>query len=250
MKTVERALDILEVVQDHQDGIGLADLSKITRLNIYTLRRLCSTLVERGYLYHKGKGHDYFLGLKLLIFNNVVNGVVSLREQAYPFLQRLCDEIDETIVMTAIDGIKPFHITYTNPKHILQAAMDQGGDFALHCTASGKIHLAFMKDEQIENIVNIPGLVAYTDNTITDKDQFRREIEIIRHDGVAFDDEEYRIGLRSAAAPIKSVNGDVIAAVGFIGFSVRVSSLKMRQFAGIVKRYALEISRSLGYKDE
>ncbi len=75
----------------------------------------------------------------------------------------------------------------------------------------------------------------------------KKEIKIIRRNGVSFDDEEYEIGLRSAAAPIRSDTGTVLAGIAFLGISLRISNLKMKQLAPVVKKTSLEISRLLGY---
>ena len=171
-----------------------------------------------------------------------------IKEQARPFLSKLCDDIEESVLLTMIDGIKPFRIDQVVPQHVVQVAAPQGGNYPLHCTANGKIHLAYMDDKIIDSIISIQGLEAYTEDTITDTKRLKEEIQIIRRDDIAFDDEEYIPGVKSAAAPIKCENGSVIAVVSFVGLSIRVSSLKMRQLGTAVKNCAENISRSIGYK--
>ena len=245
MRTVERALDILEVVQSHKEGIGLTDLALKTRLNINTVRRFCSTLVKRKYLYQKTKRDKYFLGFKLLTLNKDSNFAFSLKEQARPYLEKLCNEIEETVLVTMIDGIKPFEIDYVTPQNVVQAGIVQGSEYPLHCTATGKISLAFMNDKVIDSIIGIQKLEAYTNNTITDKKRLKEEIAAIRRYGIAFDDEEYICGVKSAAAPIKLENGTFVAAVTFVGLSLRVSSSKMRQLGIAVKNCADTISQAI-----
>jgi IclR family KDG regulon transcriptional repressor len=247
MRTVERSLDILEVVQNYKEGIGLAELAEKTGLNESTVRRFCSTLVKRKYLYQKSKRGDYFLGFKLLTFNLISNFAFIIKELARPFLNKLCDDIEESVVLTIMDGGKPFKLDNVMPRHVVQAAAPLGGEYPLYCTSSGKIHLAYMDDKIIDTTIGLQELKAHTENTITDKQKLKQEIADIRRDGVAFDDEEYITGVKSAAAPIRSENGAVVAAVSFVGLSIRVSSVKMRQLGPAVKKCADEISQALGY---
>ena len=149
-----------------------------------------------------------------------------------------------------VKGVKdsPAKVASIVPSHTLQAVPSDITRYALHCTSIGKLFLAYMPDERREHLISSVGLKLYTDNTITDMARLRKELEIIVRDGVAFDDEEYTVGVRSAAAPIKGDTGIVLAALCYIGPSVRISSVRMKQLAPMVKSYALEISRSLGYK--
>ena len=120
----------------------------------------------------------------------------------------------------------------------------------MHCTSLGKIFIAYMPDKVVENIFNILELNACRDNTIKDKTKLKSEIETVKRDGVAFDDEEYIKGIRSVAVPVRGENGNVLATVCLVSPTVRISRLKMRQLVPTVKNCALLISRSLGYKGE
>jgi IclR family KDG regulon transcriptional repressor len=107
-----------------------------------------------------------------------------------------------------------------------------------------------MKDERIDEIINMVGLKVYTDNTNMDVRKLKSEIETIRRNDIAFDNEEYIVGIRSAAAPIRGKKGNILAAISFAGPSARISESRMVQVAPMVKNCALEISSSFGYKIE
>jgi IclR family KDG regulon transcriptional repressor len=250
MSTVGKALDILEAILRNRDEVGLAALAKMTGLNRTTVHRISSILVKRGYLYQKGKGGKYSLGLKFLQYSDISNAAASIKEQALPYLQKLCDEISETVNMAILNGVEAVGIAFIATDRILQVVPGLVDRYPFHCTALGKILLAYMPDERIENIIKTKGLNAYTDNTTTDATRLKKEIATIKRDGIAFDDEEYSLGVRSAASPIKGEQGDVLAAVSFVGPSVRISKSRMIQLAPMVKNCALEISRSLGYQGE
>lgn len=250
MSTVDKALDILEAFFKSKEEVGLDELAKITGLNRTTVHRLNSILVKRNYLYQKNKGGKYSLGFKFFQYSNVANTTTSIKTKALPYLHNLCNEISETVNMAMLDGVTPVAVAVVAAERILQVVPGMVSRYPLHCTAIGKIFLADMTEERINNIIKIIRPDAYTENTITDIDRLNKEIEIIRRDGIAFDDEEYLLGVRSAAAPVKDENGNVLAAISFAGPSARISKSRMIQLAPMVKSCALDISLSLGYSDE
>jgi DNA-binding IclR family transcriptional regulator len=250
MKLVERVLDILEAILNHGGEVGLSDLASMTGLHISSVRRFTATLTKRGYLYQKHRGGKYSLGLKLLQFSETANATINIKEQALPFLKKLCDDTSETVGLAILDGVGAINIVHVGPEHILRVVPSLLDKIPLHCTSQGKNFLAYMPDKKMDDLVDTLGLNAYTDNTITDVARLKREIETVRRDSVAFDDEEYLLGIRSAAAPIKGENGNVLATVALVVPSSRISALKMRQMAPKVKSCARKISHSLGYKGE
>jgi len=248
MSVVAKTLDIIEAILKNKDEVGLADLAMMTELNRTTVHRIVSVLVERGYLYQKNKGGKYSLGLKFMQYSNPNNIIISLKDKALPYMQNLCEEISETVNMAILDGLEAVGIAAIAAERILLVMPGAVNKFPLHCTAIGKILLANMPDEKIENLIKIIGLRAYTDNTITDTLQFIKEIKAIRRDGIAYDDEEYSLGIRSAAAPIRDDGRNVIAAISFVGPTVRISKSKLIQLGTALKNCASRISFSLGYK--
>lgn len=250
MSTVEKALDVLETILNKNAEVSLAEIAKMTELDKSTAYRMSNILVKRGYLNHGEKRGKYSLGPRFFQYWNSSNFFEVLKDNALPYLQALSEEFGESVNMAILEGIKPIGIASVAAERILKVAPSTLGTLPLHCTAMGKILLAFKPNERIENIIKITGLKPYTDHTIIDISQLMNEIDTIRHEGVAFDDEEYTIGVRSIAVPITGKEGKFIAAISLVGPSARISKPKTIQLASKVKYYALEISRSLGYKGE
>jgi IclR family acetate operon transcriptional repressor len=98
-------------------------------------------------------------------------------------------------------------------------------------------------DKEYQSYIKSVVLKPRTPNTITDKDTLLKQIIEVRRSGVAFDDEENEIGLRSAAAPIRDWEGRVVAAISIIGPTARVTKQRLSEMAPVVKDYALRISR-------
>ncbi len=246
MMIAEKTIDILEAVLNHADDIDLEKLADITGMSPRTVRRFVAMLIRRGYLYQKGKGEKYSLGIKLMQFCNVNNFITNIKEQTYPFLKKLSDETSETVFIASQNGYEAVKICSVTPKQILMINPDLGQIMSnpLHCTCDGKVFLAHMSENAIENM----DLKIYTNNTITDKVKLRNEINNIRYTNVAFDDEEFVNGVTGVAVPVKGEDGNVIAAVALISPTTRTSSAKIRQLAPIVTNRALEMSLALGYR--
>lgn len=247
MQSVDKVLDVLEAFIKQKDGLNISVLSKLTGINSSTVYRICSTLAKRGYLYQKEARGKYFVGLRLLQFNEVTDFAVTIRDIAFPHLKNLSNEVSETAVVTVLNGLEGFDISISFPPQVLIVNVDIYGLSPLHCTSVGKILMANMDNDEIETVIK-QGPKAYTENTITNPDRLKRELETVKHEGVAFDDEEYALGVRSVAAPIKLEGGNVIAAVGIVGPSFRMGRRRMRKLVPVVENCALQISRSLGYK--
>jgi len=248
MHAIEKSLDILEAVLKHKEEITITSIARTVGQRVSTTHRICSILVKRGYLYHKENGGKYSLGYKFLLFNgNIANTSINIKTEAFPLLKELSKKISETVVLAVLDGIEPVDIISVVPDTILKATPGLGTKSPFHCTSVGKVFIAFMPNETIERILNSMEFTAYTDRTITDFNRLKIELNTIRIEDVAFDDEEYIMGLRSAAAPIRNENGEVFASVCYLAPSIRVSSSKMKQLAPLLKNCAYAISRSFGY---
>ena len=124
MTTVGKALDILEAILKNKGEVGLADLAKMTGLNRTTVHRIISILVKRDYLYQRSKGEKYSLGLKFFQYSDITYTASSIKDQALPYLQNLCNEISETVNMAILDGVTPVGITAIAAERILRVVKD------------------------------------------------------------------------------------------------------------------------------
>jgi IclR family KDG regulon transcriptional repressor len=123
-----------------------------------------------------------------------------------------------------------------------------GSRAPIHCTAVGKVLLAYQSDERIENFLS-PGLKAYTQNTILSKDKLLEELRKIRRQGYALDNEELEISLFCIASPLRNHLGEVIAAVSISGPKVRLGKGRTKELIQVMVKTGNEISAALGYSE-
>ncbi len=250
MKTVNNVLNILEVFLNVSGEMGISELANLVCLDNSTVHRICHTLVERGYLYQKKKRGKYSAGTKFLQFQNAETYLRRIKDTAFPHLKKLSANASESVHIGIWDGNKVVVITNIFTDKRLQAMPALGEKPQLHCSSLGKLLLAYMQEEAIEGIFYGSKMHAFTENTITDFEHLKRELARIKQEEVAFDDEETEIGLRAVAAPVKDDRGNVLAAVGVLGPSIRISKLRMSELAPMIKNCASEISRALEYRVE
>jgi IclR family KDG regulon transcriptional repressor len=248
MKTLNKAFDIMELFLDSGEELTLAELARLSRLNKSTVCRIVSTMAKRGYLKQPRKWGAYSLGTKYLDYSGVIKNRLKVRDVAFPHLVELKNKLNESVIMVLWDGKEAVIHEIFHALHTLKVAPDEGTKMPLHCTASGKIILANLKAGEFQKYSHDIKLETYTPNTIIDIKELKKQLIVVRQRGVAFDDEEFSLGVRGVSSGIKDNQGNIIGTIGAIGPSVRLTYPSARDIVPEIRSYALRISRELGYK--
>jgi len=250
VNSVDKALEVLEVFLKHGPSIGVSELSALSGLNVGTTHRIASTLVRKGYLRQTNKRGKYSLGLKFLDFGEVFRSTFSIREVAYPFLEKLHRLIGEAVILAVLDGNEVVRADLLRSSHLLGVTFNGPTKVHAPSTGVGKMLLANMPEQELERYLSSHPLDSYTPYTITDPTELKKQLKVINREGIAFDEEEREIGLRSIAGPIRDCDGSTVASIGILVPTVRITRQRLEELVPTIKRYALEISRALGYKGE
>jgi DNA-binding IclR family transcriptional regulator len=131
-------------------------------------------------------------------------------------MQELVERFDETCDLGIVDGGMVLYVEVVHSKHSLTIAARVGRRLPAHCTASGQVFLAFLPSEVVEPLLSEP-LMPCTEKPTSSLAQLRRELEATRRRGYALDDEEFEEGIRAVSAPIRNIEGNVIAALSMPG---------------------------------
>ena len=250
METVDRIIDVLEVFLSTQKGAGIVELANRSGNNASTVYRIVSTLAKRGYLVQPRKRGKYYLSPKLLTFSSVIKMSNKVREVAHPFLIQLNSETKESVNLAILDGNEALHVDHIVTNWDLRLVTQVGRRVPLYCTGLGKVFLANMTDYELRSYLNSQNLIRYTPNTITRIEQLKKELALIRHRGVAIDNEELERGVRCVASPVTTVTGYTIACVSVSGPSARINGPTELFLESAVKKCARKISQELGYMNE
>lgn len=242
-KTVMKAIDVLETFLKNDGALSLSEVSKSTGLNIATTYRLVSTLLKRGYLLNYQNKGMYSLGLKMLDYNFAIRKNLKFIDLAYLSLSRLSKVQNESVYLSVRDSDESVVIEEVGIDEELRINSPVGKRLKLHCTAGGKILMASLTDVERQAYYERNTLQAFTKNTITDISRLEKELRTAKMEGVAVDNEEYRMGIWAAAAPIYNSNRDVIAAAGILVLRSHIKDGNTEKYALAIKSCAGEISQ-------
>jgi DNA-binding IclR family transcriptional regulator len=253
VQTLERASSILDFLGRSPQGISIKDLSDKMHLPKGTTHRLLSSLSYFGYVRQDQNTKNYFLGFKLVELGNMLLGQLDLRKEAEPFLRNLAERTKETVHLVILDGNEIVYLDKleTEP-HAggLRMASRVGSRNPAHSCAVGKVLMAHLPAEALARIVEEKGLPKRTGNTITDYNQLREHMTLVRKQGYALDDEENERGIRCVGAPIFNEAGRAVAAISVSGPAFRVTKKSVQaKLKKEVMETALRISQRLGFRE-
>lgn len=244
--SVDRALDILILLYNNGKEMGVSEIGKALELNKSTVHRTLATLENKGFVHQNKENERYWLGIKLYAMGLLVGEKLSLADLFKPYTKQLFDEFKEVINVSILDtdssdGYKSVVILKeVDNRKTLSINPNIGLSSDVHVSSVGKSLIAFTKGLDIEKLKN---LKKYTENTITDVDDILEELEKIRQQGYAIDNEEQEVGLICIGAPILGRDGNAIAAMSISGPSARMKQNDFELKIQRLKETIAEINR-------
>jgi IclR family transcriptional regulator, pca regulon regulatory protein len=251
-QSLERGLAVLGCFTPERSVLGIADISEELGLSRSTTHRYAITLFALGYL-KQDASRRYRLGLRVTDLGMVALKATGLREHARPHLEELRRQSTYTANLAVLDGAE---IVYVERARSLRQGQDKidvglarGSRLLAHCTAMGKVLLANLPERKRSELLSGLKLTKRGPNTITSKHALRVELEAIRREGFAVDDQELAEGLVAIAAPVRSESGEVLAAVNLAAHRSMISleGLVDAQGRRLIAT-ADRISAALGYR--
>ncbi|WP_394345918.1 IclR family transcriptional regulator [Halosimplex halophilum] len=210
---------IFDKIRDH-DGLTLTELVEELDRPTSTVHDHLQTLTDLGYLVREGD--EYVVSMKFLDLGGYARSRSRLCRIAESEIRDLAlDAGDHANLMVEEHGLGVFLLKRKGDE-ALPLDTYEGKRVPLHTTALGKSMLAYMDDERVDGIIERHGLPEATEHTITDEDELRTELEAIREQGYATDDEERLEGIRCVAAPIRTADDEVVGAVSVSGIKSRM----------------------------
>lgn len=244
--SIERALAILESLARKPNGLGVTELSQLLRLHKSTVHRLLATLSSFGYVEQDSLTERYKLGRKVLLLGLELLENLDFRKEARPYLQELVEISRETVQLAVLDGGEVVIVERDRSPEVV--TINLGLRAQVHCTAEGKVLLAYLPREEIISILETRGMPQHTVNTISDRDSMLSHLEKVRLQGYAINAEELVEGMRGIAAPIFNHSGQAIAALSISGPTSRLTLERIGRLVTVLKEACASISERLGYR--
>jgi DNA-binding IclR family transcriptional regulator len=212
VRAVERAVQVLSSFDSDHAEQGISEIAQATGLHKATAHRIIMTLVNSGFLERTADGEKFRLGLRMVELGLGALHRLDVRRAAQPSMEKLVDDFQEICTLGVFDRGQVLYVEVVHSNHSLTIAARVGRHLPAHCTASGKVLLAFLPPEVVEPVLSAP-LAVYTEKTITSPDRLRKELKVVRQRGYAIADEELEVGVWAISAPIRDIDRNVIAAM-------------------------------------
>lgn len=236
IQVINRSAGLMDAIAVNGPS-SLKILAAETGLHPSTAFRILGSLVEIGFVERDSVGH-YFIGRKIAKLANSSRRSTDLREEALPIMEKLRDQIGETINLTVREGDEVIYIERATPNRMMRVEQVIGSRAPLHVTAVGKLMLNELGDDFIQSYNKRTGLKSYTQHTLSSLADLKADLKQSSERGFAFDNEEAEIGVGCIGVLIRNSNGEVLG-----GLSVS-APIERRQedWATLIKKASKEIS--------
>ena len=245
---VERALSMLEAVAHEPEGLSNAEISRRLEIPKSSASYILRTLEKQGYLHRDGENGKYRVGLKILSLSRGALSGIDVREVALPIMRHLVEKTNLTCHLAILDGPEAVYIEKVEPTGFIRMDTWVGRRMRVHATSVGKALTAHIPQEQLEKILAERAMERRTPKTICTLPRLLKELEKVRSQGYAVDDEENNLGARCVGAPIFNQQGKIEASLGLSGTIHQVNEQTMPRILEHLKDAARHISMQLGYR--
>ena len=244
---MERAFELVDrVAAAAPGGVTLSQLAADVPTAKSTIHRYVATLLGLGVLRRDDAGRLH-LGLKLVELAGALLENNDLRGAAEPALQDLVARTGETVHLGVPSEGHVVYIAKVESPQSVRLVSRIGARAPFHCSAMGKAMLATMPDDDLRAALERPREVR-TMHTITSTDALLAELEKIRSQGAALDDEENELGVRCVGAAVRAPRAEPVAAVSVSGPAARMTHERCAEIMPAVIAAAHEIARRLGHR--
>ena len=244
---LDRALSIIELLNEKTDGLSVNEVAAILKLPVNSVYRIMTTLERRKYVKKSKGGPCFILSEKLLTLATPLTGDPSFIETTIPYLYELRDETGESMLAGTIVENEGIVLEQIDGLHNFSFKVKPGLRFPLHTSAPGKAYLADLAENECEQILSGMNLTRFTPQTITSVPQLKDELERVRKIGYAVDMEEEMNGQICIGAAVRNRKNNLAGAIWLVAPSSRMDKQKIEKTGLMIKQSAERISTSLGY---
>ncbi len=241
IQALAKGLKILKLLEHARNGMGTTEVANQMSIDKSSASRLLHTLANYGFVEQDEVTARYSLGPQLLSLGQHLLNRITLRDHARPYLHQLVDKTGECAHLAILAQGQALYIDQVESTAALRVESEIGTLSPLHCTALGKVMLAFGNCRFPEE------LKAFTHRTVTDRATLEAQLLQTDRRGYAIDDEEYNYGVRCVAGPVYDHRSALVGAIGISGPAGRVTLERIDEFGTVVKDTATALSSRLGY---
>lgn len=245
----DKLLKIIEYMSACRLPVRLKDISDNLGISQPTVVRYLRTMCDQGYAYHDDHTGCYAMTWKICRLSGSLQSNLVLRSMAGSLLSEFANT-NNIGVLLAVE--RDSMLTYLDlvgaPHGSVDTMLRIGKDAPMHSTGSGKILLSAMSPNRVRQWLDQMGLIRLTPHTITNREAFLRELEQVREQGYALDNEECEIGHRCVSVPLYDYTGTVAAAISAFDSSERLTDEAIHErILPALRELAGKISFRMGF---
>jgi IclR family KDG regulon transcriptional repressor len=249
VKALHHALDVLDVVADAGEPLGVSEIARRTGLSKTAAYKILATFERRRYVVREPGGSRYRLGWRLHELGAVVESRHELVALARPHLTRLRDRCGETVMLGILESHAVSYLERCESQQLVRMVARPGRQSPLHATATGKVLLAFAPTELVATVL-AAGLRRFTAHTIVDRAKLRAELLRVRELGYAVCRMEHEPELNSVSVPVRDFSGEVIVALTVAAPAGRLTDAVLEPTLAALTETAGDLEADLGYRHD
>lgn len=242
---VGKALGLLVLLGGEPRGASAAEISRRAELPFSTTYRLLGSLTRDGFVDYEPDGRRYHLGLRVFQLGQRVSNHHGFAGTALPILRRVTELTAEATILSVRDGNHHLTVNKVDGPQTFRVTSDPGHLGSLHTTAVGKALVAFADEATRKELVESLELAPLTEFSITGRDAFRAEIDLVRRRGYATMDQENELGMRAVAVPVFNSQGHAFASLATAVPVFRLSMEALVAFVPVLQEAAAELAARL-----
>ncbi len=247
IQSVQRSLQILDLFDEQKIELKITDISERLGLHKSTVHSLLKTLQQSNYIEQNPENGKYRLGMKLVERGNLVIGTMDIRKVAKKYLLEIATKTGQTSHIGILDGNAGMYIDKEEGELAIIRYSRIGRRIPLHSTAIGKVLLAYQKPEKTQQLLEGYEYAQLTDYTVQNEAELLEELERVRQQEFAVDNQENEQGVRCIAVPIKNEQNQVLAALSLSTLISRVNDEQLHEYIQLLKQLGQELSQQMRY---
>ncbi len=241
MTSLARGLAVVQAFSDSRKPQTIANISQKTGIPRAAVRRCLHTLRELGYV--DAELNNFSLRPKVLTLGYSYLSSTPLTVSAQPYLNEISRTLNESSSMAVLEDGEVLYVARAATSRVMSVALNTGSRLPAYCTSLGRVMLAHLPPDELEQYLAKTKLRAMTENTVVNQKRLREILADVRRDGYAINDEELELGLRSIAVPVRGASGQVLAALNVGAQAARVSVKQLeKEFLPVLVRGAQELA--------
>ncbi|MBC2605317.1 IclR family transcriptional regulator [Pelagicoccus albus] len=239
---LKNACRILQLIADSSQPLTMSHIADTLTLPRSTVFRILSTLCEEGWLFREDK--SYRMGGALIGLGRKAINSSTINQLARPILKEVTKLTGETSQLAILSGPQVLIVEVEDSPHPLAAHSRPGTGADIHCSASGKVLLAFGSESERTRIVQEIKYTSHTPNTIKNREELEKELVSIQKLGYAIDEQEYHEGIRCIAVPVFDSSNMASYSIGITASTHRFTRRKIKEISQILKNAADQLKES------